>query len=117
MSKSIFLGSDNIHTSMTRSTRYEDIFGSVDQQLIVIGILSRLMELREDLLDKQDSLPVHNWEPYVVTWNYKNIRSLRVGIWSQEFPLSYLVQPLERLKYIKDLVQMHLTFEGIGPKM
>ena len=35
----------------------------------------------------------------------------------QEFPLSYLVQPLARLKYIKDLVQIHLTFEGIGPKM
>ena len=43
---------------MTRSTMYEDIFGSVDQQLIVIGILSRLMELREELLDKQNSLPV-----------------------------------------------------------
>ena len=37
--------------------------------------------------------------------------------WEQEFPLSYLVQPLESLKYIKDLVQMHLTFEGIGPKI
>ena len=61
--------------------------------------------------------PLHNWEPSVVTWNYENIRSLRVVIWSQEFPLSYLVQPLERLKYIKDLVQMHLTFEGIGPKI
>ena len=61
--------------------------------------------------------PLHNWEPSVVTWKYENIRSLRVVIWSQEFPLSYLVQPLERLKYIKDLVQMHLNFEGIGPKM
>ena len=60
---------------------------------------------------------VHNWEPSVVTWNYENIRSLRVFIWSQDFPMSYLVQPLQRLKYIKDLVQMHLTFEGIGPKM
>ena len=60
---------------------------------------------------------LHNWEPSVVTWNYENIRSLRVVIWSQKFPLSYLVQPLERLKYIKDLVQMHLNFGGIGPKM
>ena len=67
--------------------------------------------------------PLHNGEPSVVTWNYKNIRSLGVVIWSQtintfkqEFPLSYLVQPLERLKYIKDLIQMHLNFEGIGPK-
>ena len=60
---------------------------------------------------------MHNSEPSVVTWNYKNIKSLRVVIWSQEFPLSYLVQPLERLKYIKDLVQMHLSFEGIGPKI
>ena len=61
--------------------------------------------------------PVHNGEPSVVAWNYENIRSLRAVIWSQEFPFSYLVQPLERLKYIKDLVQMHLTFEGIGPKI
>ena len=60
---------------------------------------------------------MHYREPSVVTWNYEKIRSLRVVIWSQEFPLSYLVQPLERLKYIKDLVQMHLTFEGIGPKI
>ena len=61
--------------------------------------------------------PMHNWEPSVVTWNYENIRSLRVFIWSQDFPLSHLVQPLQRLKYITDFVQMHLTFEGIGPKM
>ena len=33
------------------------------------------------------------------------------------FPLSYFVQPLARLKYIADLVQIHLTFEGIGPKV
>ena len=61
--------------------------------------------------------PLHYREPSVVTWNCEKIRSLRVVIWSQEFPLSYLVQPLGRLKYIKDLVQMHLTFEGIGPKI
>ena len=60
---------------------------------------------------------LHNGEPSVVTWNYENIRSLRVVIWSQEFPLCYLVQPLERFKYIKKIVQMHLTFEGICPKM
>ena len=59
--------------------------------------------------------PLHNSEPSVVTWNYENIR--RVVIWLQDFPLSYLVEPLERLKYIKDLVQIHLTFEEIGPKM
>ena len=41
---------------------------------------------------------LHNWEPSIVTWNYENIRSLRVVIWSQECPLSYLVQPLERLE-------------------
>ena len=55
---------------------------------------------------------MHNGEPSVVTWNYKNIRSLRVVILSQtintklitvkqEFPLSYLVQPLARIKYIE----------------
>ena len=60
---------------------------------------------------------MHNCEPSVVIWNYDNIRSLRLVVWSQEFPLSYLAQPLERLKYNKDLVQMHLTFEGIGPKI
>ena len=57
-----------------------------------------------------DTKSIHNWEPSVVTWNYENIRSLTVVIWSQDFPLSYLVQPLQRLKYNKDLVQMHLTF-------
>ena len=36
---------------------------------------------------------------------------------SLEFPLSYHVQPLARLKYIEDLMQIHLTFEGIGPKV
>ena len=57
---------------------------------------------------------MHNWESSVVTWNYENIRSVRVVIWSQEFPVSYLVQPLERLKYIKDLVQkkVFLTVES-----
>ena len=70
---------------------------------------------------------MYNGEPSVVTWNYENIRSLRVFIWSHtinttyhfkpEFPLSYLVQPLKKFKYIKDLLQIHLTLEGIGPKM
>ena len=43
---------------LTRTISYVDIFGSVDEQLIVIRILSRLLELRQDLLDNQDSLPV-----------------------------------------------------------
>ena len=69
--------------------------------------------------------PLLIWEPSIVTGNYENIRRLIVVLWSQtinttfkqEFTLSYLVQPLESLKYFKDLVQIHLTFEEIGPKM
>ena len=46
--------------------------------------------------------PVHNWEPSVVTWNYENIRGLSV---------------VTRVSFVLSTnLQMHLTFEGIGPK-
>ena len=43
----------------TKSASYTDIFGSVEAQLNVIMILSRLLEIRQGLLDNNnDSLPV-----------------------------------------------------------
>ena len=88
---------------------YKDITPNTDPFILMLLIGPGWKYLRNGSM--------HNWEPSVVTCNYENIRSLRVVILSQDFPLSYLVQPLERLKYIKDLVQMHLSFEGIGPKI
>ena len=35
------------------------------------------------------SIPLHNGEPSVVTWNYENIISLRVVIWSQTINTTY----------------------------
>ena len=56
---------------------------------------------------------MHNLEPSLVTWNYENNRSLRVVIWSQDFPLSYLVQPLERLKYIVEYIPLPTYFHNL----
>ena len=43
----------------TKSTSYADIFGSFEEKLNVIMILSRLLEIRQDLLDDKDRLTVN----------------------------------------------------------
>ena len=53
-------------------------------------------------------------------WNktinlYDMIESFDPNI-QKEFPLSYNVQLLKSLKYIGDLAQIQLTFDGIGKK-
>ena len=47
--------------SVAASVKYNDIFGSVDEQIPAIWILARLLEIREDL-SEESSLPV-GWAP------------------------------------------------------
>ena len=40
-----------------KKVKYEDIFGSLEEQRDVVGVMARLLEVREEQLEKE-SLPV-----------------------------------------------------------
>ena len=42
---------------MTKGVKYEDIFGSLEEQREVVVVMARLLEVREEQLEKE-SLPV-----------------------------------------------------------
>ena len=42
---------------MTKGVKYEDIFGSLEEQREVVGVLARLLEVREEQLERR-ILPV-----------------------------------------------------------
>ena len=52
-----FLDSDEI--LRTKGVKYEDIFGSLEEQSEVVVVLARLLEVREEQLERR-SLPVGN---------------------------------------------------------
>ena len=43
----------------TNFAKNNDIYGSVEEQLNMVRILSRLLDIREDLLNNKDSFPVN----------------------------------------------------------
>ena len=52
-----FLSSDEVMRA--KCVKYADIFGSLEEQREVVGVMARLLEVREEQLDKE-ILPVGN---------------------------------------------------------